>query len=383
MLTITWTWWINRGGVLYWDLEEGAEKRNRMVHILKNISIFGALNGFQSMAKHEESTKPCRPSWLQGFVTSLRPWSFSAVVTPLLVTLAILRVRLQQELPSYLHVFGLIVAMIAVQGFANLVNSYWDHRRGCDTDDMKGGDRTFVDSLISVELCLGTAGFLFAFWSAFFAWSIWEVGLNHELLACAIVGSSLAYLYTGGPFPLKYNSLGDVTILACFGPVLVSYASIFLVGQSYTEVVMFSLPVSIYVVAILQANNHRDARSDIKAGAHTLAANLGAIFSMYYYFALILLAHLIAVGLYHFYGCVGALATLTVLPRSLWLMWRLERGSRVDRTLLITQDEETAKTQLLFGLALAIGVTSMPGLEASPFGFGAVTFVVTVLQLLG
>ena len=101
---------------------------------------------------------------------------------------------------------------------------------------------------------------------------------------------------------------------------------------------------------ILQANNHRDARSDIKAGAHTLAANLGAILSMYYYFALILIAHLMAVFLYHFYGCVGALATLTVLPRSIWLLWRLERGSHVDRTLLSTQDEQTAKTQLLFGL---------------------------------
>ena len=32
----------------------------------------------------------------------------------------------------------------------------------------------------------------------------------------------------------------------------------------------------IYVVAILQANNHRDARSDLRVGAKTLAAMMGS-----------------------------------------------------------------------------------------------------------
>ena len=61
MATITWTWWINRQGVLYWNLDSvpfwnancSAEKRNRTVHILKNISIVGALTMLQQMAKYE------------------------------------------------------------------------------------------------------------------------------------------------------------------------------------------------------------------------------------------------------------------------------------------------------------------------------------------
>ena len=61
MATITWTWWINRQGVVYWHLDPvpfwdvncSAEKRNRTVHILKNISIVGALTMLQQMAKYE------------------------------------------------------------------------------------------------------------------------------------------------------------------------------------------------------------------------------------------------------------------------------------------------------------------------------------------
>ena len=60
MATITWTWWINRQGTLYWNLDPhpfwdircSPEKRNRTVHILKNVSIVGALTILQQLANH-------------------------------------------------------------------------------------------------------------------------------------------------------------------------------------------------------------------------------------------------------------------------------------------------------------------------------------------
>ena len=65
MTTITWTWWINRQGTLYWDLDPfpfwdvrcSAEKRNRTVHILKNFSIVGALTILQQLAKYESQAQ--------------------------------------------------------------------------------------------------------------------------------------------------------------------------------------------------------------------------------------------------------------------------------------------------------------------------------------
>ena len=57
MVTITWTWWINRNGILITDMESGPEKRNRIIHILKNISIFGGLNLVQNMARYDENNE--------------------------------------------------------------------------------------------------------------------------------------------------------------------------------------------------------------------------------------------------------------------------------------------------------------------------------------
>ncbi|CAE7383099.1 ubiad1, partial [Symbiodinium sp. CCMP2592] len=131
MGTITWTWWINRQGVLYWHLDPfpfwdvncSAEKRNRTVHILKNVSIVGALTIFQQMAKYETQDMPGRPSFLQGLITALRPWSFAGIIGPYLVLLAALRCIHYIELPGYTTVFALVVSLLAVQATANLVNS--------------------------------------------------------------------------------------------------------------------------------------------------------------------------------------------------------------------------------------------------------------------
>ena len=67
MATITWTWWINRQGTLYWNLDPhpfwdircSPEKRNRTVHILKNVSIVGALTILQQLAKYESQASDC------------------------------------------------------------------------------------------------------------------------------------------------------------------------------------------------------------------------------------------------------------------------------------------------------------------------------------
>jgi len=65
-----------------------------------------------------------------------------------------------------------------------------------------------------------------------------------------------------------------------------------------------------------------------------------------------------------------------VLPQSLWLCVRIRR-----RATLSTQDEETAKTTMMFGVALALGIVTMPGAELSVPGMGLVALVVTVLKV--
>ena len=43
MIIITWTWWFRRFGVFVWEVEDEIDRRNRIIHCLKNMSIFGLL----------------------------------------------------------------------------------------------------------------------------------------------------------------------------------------------------------------------------------------------------------------------------------------------------------------------------------------------------
>lgn len=235
MLTITWTWWINRGGIPYWEMEAGPDKNNRKVHILKNIAIFGALNMMQQIAQYDAELSPCGPSALQGLITAFRPWSFSAVLSPALVTFAVLQPRLGYKLPTYEVVWATLIGLVCVQAVANLVNSYCDFKKGCDTK-AKAGDRTLVDGLVSAKLCLVLAGIVGAVWGGIYIWSIVHSGFHPMTLSTAFVGTSLALGYTAGPAPLKYLGLGDLTVFLCFGPLLASYLSAVLIQVVPAEV---------------------------------------------------------------------------------------------------------------------------------------------------
>ncbi|CAE7859385.1 ubiad1 [Symbiodinium sp. KB8] len=362
MGTITWTWWINRQGVLYWNLDPvpfwdvncSAEKRNRTVHILKNVSIVGALTIFQQMAKYETQDMPGRPSFLQGLITALRPWSFAGIIGPYLVLLAALRCIHHIALPGYTTVFALVVSLLAVQATANLVNSYKDFEKGVDTVET-AGDRTLVDGLVSPATLKVLATTTLLSWLSFFSWSVLATGFNYTVLAWATIGTLLAIGYTAGPAPLKYMGLGDLTVFVCFGPGVVSYCSVVLVGRVVWPALLMTVPASLYVVGILHANNYRDMEVDRRGGSRTVAILLGPKASLVYYYGLLMGAHALALLLGVTFGCHGVAATIFVLPQSLWLCVRIHR-----QELLRDQDEETAKSMMMFSVALALGILTMP-----------------------
>jgi hypothetical protein len=41
MIIVTWVWWFRRFGMFIWEVEQDDERRMRIVHCLKNLSIFG------------------------------------------------------------------------------------------------------------------------------------------------------------------------------------------------------------------------------------------------------------------------------------------------------------------------------------------------------
>ncbi|OLP90326.1 hypothetical protein AK812_SmicGene28129 [Symbiodinium microadriaticum] len=98
-----------------------------------------------------------------------------------------------------------------------------------------------------------------------------------------------------------------------------------------------------------------DRISCAEMGSRTVAILLGPKASLVYYYGLLMGAHALALLLGVTFGCHGVAATIFVLPQSLWLCVRIHR-----QELLRDQDEETAKSMMMFSVALALGILTMP-----------------------
>jgi 1,4-dihydroxy-2-naphthoate octaprenyltransferase len=90
-------------------------------------------------------------------------------------------------------------------------------------------------------------------------------------LACILAGAA----YTGGPWPLGYHGLGDLTCFVFFGTVAVLGTFYLQTGTVTWAALVASMPVACLVTAILVVNNLRDIDTDRKTGKRTLAVLIG------------------------------------------------------------------------------------------------------------
>ncbi|KAM9630010.1 ubiA prenyltransferase domain-containing protein 1 isoform 6-T11 [Morphnus guianensis] len=162
-------------------------------------------------------------TWRQkcaAYVLALRPWSFSASLTPVALGSA-LAYRAEGALNPGLLV-GSAVTVLAVHGAGNLVNTYYDFSKGID--HKKSDDRTLVDQILEPQDVVRFGVFLYTV-GCICAAGLYAVStLKLEHLALIYFGGlSSSFLYTGG-IGFKYVALGDVVILITFGPLAVMFA---------------------------------------------------------------------------------------------------------------------------------------------------------------
>lgn len=81
----------------------------------------------------------------------------------------------------------------------------------------------------------------------------------------------MAFMYTSAG--LKYQALGDMVIFVAFGPAIMVFVSCALTASDThmhvalrQEIAWYSVAFSTLTVAVLHANNARDAKLDGKAG---------------------------------------------------------------------------------------------------------------------
>jgi len=289
------------------------------------------------------------PGSVGAWVLAARPATLTAAFAPVAVgTACAWRVGGFRWDAAVAALLGAFLVQIAT----NFANDMFDFQKGADTEARLGPTRAAQAGLLTLRqlrrgiivtfaLALGTGLYL-----------TWIAGPTVVVIGLASIAAGLAY--TGGPFPLAYNGLGDVFVMAFFGFVAVC-GTTFVQALTVPEIAWAaSIPVGALATAILVVNNVRDFEGDARAGKTTLVVRIGREGGVREYAFLLTVAFATPVGLF-LLGWTSAWVCLPLLTIP-WAI-RLLRSVVRDRGVALNQTlAATAKLLSVFGVLFAIGI---------------------------
>ncbi|MBT8092315.1 MAG: 1,4-dihydroxy-2-naphthoate octaprenyltransferase [Gammaproteobacteria bacterium] len=272
-----------------------------------------------------------------------RPKFFPASVLPVLVGSAWGAHAAQQ-----FDVIVLLLALLAtvcVHAASNVLNDVGDEIIGTDRRNDKriypytGGSR-FIQTDILSDSSMARLGV-----SLLIIAALAGAGLLVErgplILLFGATGIALCVLYSLGPVKLSTLGLGELAVGIGLGMLPVVGAAWLQGAAINTTLVLFSVPVAIWVAAILLINEVPDIEADGASGKDTLPVRLGLRSTALLYFGMQLAASLIVL-LLTAQGTLPPLAPL-VPAGLLVLAWRASAAIRtgVDNRDSMTQGIES------------------------------------------
>jgi 1,4-dihydroxy-2-naphthoate octaprenyltransferase len=291
-----------------------------------------------------------RPSPVKAWFLATRPRTLVAGIVPVAVGSAM---AFRDGRFSLLPAIAALIGALFIQIGTNLVNDYFDFKRGADTVDRLGPPRATQQGWLSPSAVFTGAMVCFGLAFTVGMYLVWVAGW--PLVVIGLTSLAAGYAYTGGPFPLAYNGLGDVFVLVFFGFVAVA-GTYFVQAQAVNPLVFLAaVPVGLLGVALLAVNNTRDAKTDVAAGKKTLVVRFGTGFGKAEYVACLVVSALVPLAMW-----LTANATAWVMLS--WLALPLavpplktlftQTGGALNSALA-----GTARLQMIFGVLFAVGLT--------------------------
>lgn len=295
------------------------------------------------------STSSVEPGSLRAWFLATRPQTLAAALVPVAVGTAVAaRVGEVRWLPAV----AALVGACLIQVGTNFANDAFDFEKGADTETRLGPARAAQSGWLTPSALKRGMAVVFGLAVAVGLYLTWVGGLG--ILAVGVCSIVAAIAYTGGPFPLAYNGLGDVFVMVFFGFVAVVGTAWVASGVVPPIAWLASVPVGALATAILIVNNVRDLEGDAQVGKRTLIVRFGRRFGEVEYALALCLAYATPV-LLRALGMAGwwVLAPMLTLPLALPLMRALvrDRGATLNVTLA-----GTARLLVLYGLSFALGL---------------------------
>lgn len=246
-----------------------------------------------------------------------------------------------------------LICALLIQIGTNFANDYYDFVKGADREDRIGFTRATSAKLVTPQamfratyLTMALAFFigLYLVWIA--GWPIFLIGVFSLIFGVA---------YTGGPYPLGYNGLGDLFVFLFFGFAAVMGTYYVNTMEWSADAFWASVPVGALAVNILVVNNLRDVHQDVISGKRTLGVLLGEGALKAEYAVLAGISFAVPAVLFFSYGySIWIFLPLISAPACFLLLSQIFFHN--DKSTLNKTLERTAQFMILFGLLFSTGI---------------------------
>ena len=255
--------------------------------------------------------------------------------------------------------FLALLATVCVHAGSNVLNDVGDDSNGTDRRNEQriypytGGSRFIQTGILDVggmaRLGVSLLGV------AAVAGLILIYLAGPVVLLFGLCGITLGVLYSLGPVRLSALGLGETAVAAAFGVLPVSGAAWLQGAAIDAKLLLFAIPVSAWVAAILLINEVPDIDADAASGKRTLPVRLGLNGTARLYLAI----HFTAAAAAIYLGVTGALPLLAPLAPIVLLVLALRAAAAIrngvqDRAAMTQAIESTLAIHTVGTLWLAV-----------------------------
>ena len=302
---------------------------------------------------------------IKPWILAARPKTLFAALAPIIIGLSISFQIFEKQIDFVVAAIT-IASAILIQIGSNYANDAYDYLKGADNKKIRQGPaRMAEEGVLSPQSILNMMYVIFII-SVLLGFYLVQVG-GWPIIMIGLSGIFFAIIYTGGPFPLGYNGLGDIAVFIFFGLVS-TLGTIYLQSQTiirFTDIsndiliiIFSSCAIGFLNTAILVVNNLRDYKSDKLSDKKTLVVIFGERFGCIQYSSLIIIgvAFFITVGfLLNNYWLLSMMSISLFI--SIYLINKIFNYKHTNLNKLL---EKTAKfvflNSLLFGVSIYINL---------------------------
>lgn len=298
---------------------------------------------------------------VKAWLLATRPKTLSAAAVPVMIGTAFAWRNTSEQFNWIPAILCLLFAWI-MQIDSNLVNDYFDFKKGNDDETRLGPKRACSEGWITSDAMVW--GILITTLLGCMTGIPLILYGGLEMVMVGIACVVFCFLYTT---LFSYHGLGDLLVLLFFGiiPVCCTYYVCMPLHQQIptAEVIASSIACGLAIDALLIVNNYRDIDNDRSNGKITLAVRLGEsktrrLYESIGYIAAGIMIILVFIDLYQIDKVIPTYAIYLIYiilhRQSYKKMKRINKGAKLNQVLGLT-----ARNILVFGILSVAAILSV------------------------